>query len=50
MEDIELLYRAKTYINKLENGINPLSDQLIKEDDVVNNIRLSRCFFTCRTF
>ena len=45
MEEFELLCRAKTYIDKLANGINPLNDQLLDENDVVNNVRLSRCFF-----
>ncbi|MBR2375080.1 MAG: hypothetical protein IKA88_02195 [Clostridia bacterium] len=45
MEEFEILCRAKTYIDKLANGINPINDQLLEEDDIVNNVRLSRCFF-----
>ena len=45
MEEFEVLCRAKTYIDKLANGINPLNDQLLDETDIVNNVRLSRCFF-----
>ncbi len=45
MEDFEILCRAKTYIDKLANGINPLNDQLLEDNDIVNNVRLSRCFF-----
>ena len=45
MEDFDVLCRAKMYIDKLANGINPLDNQPLKEDDVVNNVRLSRCFF-----
>ena len=45
MEELEILYRAKNYMDKLANGINPLNDQALEEDDVVNNVRLSRCFF-----
>ena len=33
------------YIDKLANGINPLDDSSIPEDDIVNNVRISRCFF-----
>lgn len=45
MEDLELTYRAKTYIEKLANGINPLTDEPVADEDVVNNVRISRCFF-----
>ena len=45
MEELEVLQRAKTYIDKLANGINPLNNQPVDEDDVVNNVRLTRCFF-----
>ena len=45
MEELDLLIRAKGYIDKLANGINPLTDEEVAENDVVNNVRLSRCFF-----
>lgn len=45
MTELETLQRAKMYIDKLANGINPLDDNPIAENDVVNNVRLSRCFF-----
>ncbi len=45
MTEIEKIEYAKSFIDKLANGINPLDDTIIKEDDIVNNIRLSRCFF-----
>ena len=45
MEDFEILCRAKKYIDKLANGINPLNDEPVDDNDLVNNIRLSRCFF-----
>ena len=45
MEELEVLCRAKSYIDKLANGINPLNDELLDDNDVVNNVRLSRCFF-----
>ncbi len=43
--EIEVLQRAKMYIEKLANGIDPMTDREVKEDDCVNNVRLSRCFF-----
>ena len=45
MDNLELLMRAKTYMDKLANGVNPLDDTPVLEDDIVNNIRISRCFF-----
>ena len=45
MTELEKIEYAKSFIDKLANGINPLDDTVIKEDDVVNNVRLSRCFF-----
>lgn len=45
MTEIEKIEYAKSFIDKLANGISPLDDTTIKEDDIVNNIRLSRCFF-----
>ncbi len=43
--ELDKLRRAKLYMEKLANGINPLDDSEIPEADVVNQVRLSRCFF-----
>lgn len=40
-----MINRAKTYIDKLANGVNPLTDEPVSENDIVNNVRISRCFF-----
>ena len=45
MTEIEKIAYAKSFIDKLANGINPLDDKPIPEGDIVNNVRLSRCFF-----
>lgn len=45
MTDLEMINRAKTYIDKLANGVNPLTDEPVSENDIVNNVRISRCFF-----
>ena len=45
MTEIEKIEYAKSFIDKLANGINPLDGSTIKEDDIVNNVRISRCFF-----
>lgn len=45
MTELETLERAKLYIDKLANGINPLDDTVVPENDTINNVRLSRCLF-----
>ena len=45
MTELETLLRAKTYIDKLANGINPLTDAPVSDDDCINQVRISRCLF-----
>ena len=45
MTDMKKLATAKVWIEKLANGINPLNDELVKEDDIINNVNISRCLF-----
>ncbi len=45
MTELEKIERAKTYIDKLANGINPVDDTMAPDADIINNVRLSRCFF-----
>ena len=45
MIDIEKLNTAKVWIEKLANGINPLNDEPVKDDDLINNVHISRCLF-----
>ena len=45
MTELEKIAYAKGFIDKLANGINPIDDSVIPDGDVVNNVRLSRCFF-----
>lgn len=45
MEDLEIVLRAKSYIDKLANGINPLTGEPVSQEDVVNDVRISRCLF-----
>ena len=45
MTELETLERAKMYMDKLANGINPIDGSVIPDEDIVNNVRLSRCFF-----
>ena len=45
MIDLSKLRTAKDWVQKLANGINPLTSESVKEDDVVNNVHISRCLF-----
>ena len=45
MTELEKIAYAKSFIDKLANGINPIDDSIIPDGDVVNHVRLSRCFF-----
>ena len=45
MTEKEILQHAKGYIDNLANGINPLTGEPVDENDVVNQVRISRCLF-----
>ncbi|MBQ9084065.1 MAG: hypothetical protein IJY24_00235 [Clostridia bacterium] len=45
MTELEKIAYARSFIDKLANGINPLDDTPIADTDIANNIRISRCFF-----
>ena len=45
MNEIEKLIQAKDYMDKLSNGIDPVSDEVLTKEVLLNNIDLSRCFF-----
>ena len=45
MTEIEKMERAKLYLDKLANGIDPITDREMPADSTLNNVRLSRCFF-----
>ena len=44
MTELEMIQRAKIYMEKLAMGINPLDDSPVPEEELINNVRLSRCF------
>jgi len=44
MTELEMIQRAKLYMEKLAMGINPLDDSPVPEEELINNVRLSRCF------
>lgn len=43
--DKEKLRFATEWISKLANGVNPINDCTLSENDIVNNIHISRCLF-----
>ena len=45
MTELEKMQRAKMYIDKMANGINPIDDTPAADSDMINNVRLSRCLF-----
>lgn len=45
MTELETMQRAKMYLDKLANGINPLTDQPAPDSDCINQVRISRCLF-----
>ena len=42
---LEMLKRAKMYLEQLANGCDPLSGEGLPGDTILNNVRISRCFF-----
>ena len=45
MTELEIMQRAKMYMDKLAQGVDPITDREMQEDSVLNNVRLARCFF-----
>lgn len=45
MTDLEIMQRAKLCMDKLAQGIDPITDREMPDDSVLNNVRLARCFF-----
>ena len=45
MTELEILQRAKDYIDKMANGIDPITEKEAADTDVINNVRISRCLF-----
>ncbi len=45
MTELELMQHAKGYLDKLARGIDPLTDREVPENDIINNVRISRYLF-----
>lgn len=45
MTELEIMQRAREYVEKLAKGIDPITDREVPEGEIVNNVRISRCLF-----
>ena len=45
MTEIEEIKYAKSIIESLARGVNPLNGETILDDEVINNVKISRCLF-----
>ena len=45
MTELETIEYAKMFIDKMANGIDPITDKPVPEQDTINNVRISRCLF-----
>lgn len=45
MTELETLIRAESYIRKMADGINPITGEEAADDDMVNNVRITRCLY-----
>lgn len=50
MDEVEKIKYTKAFIDSLAEEINPLNGEPIPEDDLLNNIRISRCMFYAPPF
>lgn len=45
MTELDKMKRAEMYIRKMAEGINPLTDEPVGDNDMINNVRISRCLY-----
>ena len=45
MDDLELMKHAKSYIDKMANGVDPITNEPVPDSDLINNVRIARCLF-----
>ena len=43
MTELETMQRAKMYLDKLSQGIDPITGNEVPEGDLLNNVRICRC-------
>lgn len=45
MTELETMIRAESYIRKMVDGINPITNEPAADCDMVNNVRITRCLY-----
>lgn len=45
MTEIEEIKYAKSIIENLAQGVNPLNGEMVPDDEIINNVKVSRCLF-----
>ena len=45
MFDKSAIEQAKEYIKEMANGINPLTGEVVLDNDLINDVKISRCLF-----
>ena len=45
MTELETMIRAESYIRKMADGINPITNEPAADCDMVNNVRITRCLY-----
>lgn len=45
MTELDTMKRAQMYVQKMAEGINPLTDEAVEDSDMINNVRISRCLY-----
>lgn len=45
MTELETIQHAKNYLDKMAQGINPFTNEPIPDEELLNNVRISRCLF-----
>lgn len=45
MTELEIMRHAKSYLDKLAQGIDPLTGRAVPDGDIIHNVRISRCLF-----
>ena len=43
MTELEIMQHARDYLEKLARGVDPLTDREVPENDIIHNVRISRC-------
>lgn len=44
MNDLEVMKHARNYLDSLAQVVDPLTGEILTDDSILNNVRISRCF------